>query len=151
MSLDHEKIMNRLLVLRKKLKSNVDRKLKQTTKKYNIDLTKVALVHAGSLIKEEIDEIFEDETEKFKYIRILVDYSSCDSEINTIVDVVNSTKDEIASELSTGSKIDDFKFLINESIKTIILEFPSSWGTIIVDDYRKSFLETLRNKDIVKF
>ncbi|MHA1380267.1 MAG: hypothetical protein ACTSRG_17995 [Candidatus Helarchaeota archaeon] len=150
MSLEITKIKNRILMLGKKIKTDIDKTIVEASNKYNLDLTKTVLAYSSNLIKNKIDQIINEEAAKFNYITMIVDYGVCDSEINIIVNTINSLKEELRNELPEGEDISNFKVLVNEKMKLIILEFPSLWGTEIVDDFRKSLLETLREKDIVK-
>ncbi|MHA1301185.1 MAG: hypothetical protein ACTSO9_17325 [Candidatus Helarchaeota archaeon] len=150
MSLENSKIKNRILILGKKIQMDVDKVLAEAAKKYEMDLTKTVLAHASSLVKQEIEKRINQEATLFDFIRVLVDYGACEEELNNIIKVIQSVRDELASDLSQGADISNFNFYVNESMKLITLEFPSSWGTTFVDDYRKNLLETLRERDIVK-
>ncbi|MHA1385680.1 MAG: hypothetical protein ACTSR3_18160 [Candidatus Helarchaeota archaeon] len=150
MSIENSKIKNRILILGKKIQMDVDKVLAEAAKKYEMDLTKTVLAHASSLVKQEIEKRINQEATLFDFIRVLVDYGACEEELNNIIKVIQSVRDELASDLSQGADISNFNFYVNESMKLITLEFPSSWGTTFVDDYRKNLLETLRERDIVK-
>jgi hypothetical protein len=150
MSLENIKIADRIILLGKKIKMDIDKTLLEASRKYNMDLTKSVLNYSGSLFKEKIDEIINEEAEKFRYIRILVDFGACEAELDKILSIAKNIKDNLATELPTGSDISNLSISVNDSMKLIIIQFPAKWGVELVDDYRKNFMERLRQNDIVK-
>ncbi|NVM02470.1 MAG: hypothetical protein HWN67_09060 [Candidatus Helarchaeota archaeon] len=150
MSLENIKIADRIILLGKKINMDIDKTLLEASKKYGLDLTKSVLNYSGSLVKEKIDEIINEEAEKFKYIRILVDFGVCEAEFTTILSVAKIIKDDLATELPTGSDISNLSITTNDSMKLIIIQFPAAWGVELVDEYRRNFIERLRQNDIVK-
>lgn len=151
MSLENIKIADRIILLGKKIKMDIDKTLLEASRKYNMDLTKSILNYSGSLVKEKIDEIINEEAEKFRYIRILVDFGVCESELDKILSIAKNIKDNLATELPTRYDISNLSISVNDSMKLIIIQFPAAWGVELVDEYRKNFMERLRQNDIVKF
>lgn len=150
MSIENAKIVNRILTIGKIIKMEIDKTLADASKKYKMDLTKSALNYSGSLIKEKVEKIINEEADKFKFIKLIVDYGSCEQELDPILEVFNSVKDKLAQELSEGSDISNLKNSVIDSMKRIIIAFPCEWGIPIVDQFKNNFLEKLRQKDIVK-
>ncbi|MFX0136342.1 MAG: hypothetical protein ACFFDN_22060 [Candidatus Hodarchaeota archaeon] len=150
MSLENIKIADRMILLGKKIKMDIDKTILEASKKYSMDLTKSVLNYSGSLLKEKIDEIINEEAEKFRYIRILVDFGVCESDLDTILSIAKKLKDDLATELPSEYDISNLSISVNDSMKLIVIRFPAIWGVEFVDDYRNRFLERLRQNDIVK-
>jgi len=150
MSLENTKIVDRLLMLRKKANMEIDKALVEASKKYEMDLTKAVLHYSGSVIKETIDKIIQEEAEKFKFIKIIIDYIICESQLDIILNIAKFIRDNLERELPEESKISDLSITLDENMKLIIIEFPAEWGIPIVDEYRENLLEMLRQNDIVK-
>ena len=150
MTLENVKIADRMIVLGKKIKGDIDKTLLEASKKFDMDLTKSALHYSGSLLKEKIDEIINLESEKFRNIRLLIDFGVCEAELDTIMSIAKKIKDDFATGLPPGYDISNLTISVNDSMKLIIIEIPADWGIDFVDEFRKNLLEKLRQKDIVR-
>ncbi len=145
MSLNHKKIIGKLQQIQKILEMETDKIISASENKFQLEITKSVIDYTSNLMKDKISTIFESEIEKFKYIKVIIDYSLVTEpeQLDILLNIIDETKREIADNQVNNiiQNNDDF-------IKRIIIDFPIDIGVNKIDYFNQTILEKLQESRI---
>ena len=140
MSLENKKIIGKLEQIQKSLEIETDKIIVDCNDKFQLEITKSVIDYASNLMKNKIDGIFQSEIEKFKYIKVIIDYSlvSEPEDLEKILNFVEKFKKVTTDSITLINQIND------DFTKRIVIDFPVNLGMSKVDNFNNKLLEKLQ-------
>ena len=138
MSFDNKTVISKLQQIQKKLEREADKLIVDNDEKFQLEITKSVMDLSSNIIKEKISNVISEEIERFKYIKVIFDYSlvSEPDQVETILTKIEQTKKEILKD----TDIEKFNQNIDDFTKRIVLDFPYELGTKKIDEFNKILL-----------
>jgi len=146
MSFDNKTVISKLQQIQKKLEREADKLIVDNDEKFQLEITKSVVDLSSNIMKEKISKVLSEEIEKFKYIKVIIDYSLVPepNQVEIILKAIEQTKKQLLNDADIGKinqNVDDFT-------KRIILDFPYQLGTNKIDEFNKSLLAKLKEGKI---
>jgi len=140
MSLENKKIIGKLQQIQKSLEMETDKIIVDCNDKFQLEITKSVIDYSSNLMKNKIDTIFKSEIEKFKYVKVIIDYSlvSEPEHLEKILDFVEKFKKELTDSVTLIKQVND------DFTKRIIIDFPVNLGISKIDSFNNKLLEKLQ-------
>ncbi|MHA1785059.1 MAG: hypothetical protein ACTSVY_14870 [Candidatus Helarchaeota archaeon] len=147
MSFDNRRIINKLEQIQKRLEMEADKLIVDTEAKFQLEITKSVLDYSSNLMKEKIAKVMNEEIEKFKFIKIIIDYSQT-SESEQLEKILLALESERSNIISTTGPDAQIIQNVDDFTKRITIDFSYELGTSVIDEFTNNVLKKLREEKI---